>query len=374
LLNLDLKGSLFRSFLFQAKAMEAGQPKQVPTVSVIIPAYNTAGLIAECIDSVLAQTYRGFEIIVINDGSPDTELLERALAPHQQQIRYLRRENGGPSGGRNLGILQAAGNYIAFLDSDDEWFPQHLSEHMSMLEQDPSLDLVYADYVLVRDGRRVGHGFGLEPQHPPVSFEKILTEECTVGTSSTVAKRQALIDAGLFDERFRCCEDFDLWLRMSFRGAKIGYHRGLHMLHRLAPESLSGNRYTMKRARIEVYRKTASLPLSAAQRALIDSLIQKNEAECQTDLVKQHLHEREYSKALQAAKLASQTKRNWKMRATVLGLQKLPAVFRCCHAAYERSLAILHSIRRIWSAPKLQSAVLAARIDSGDQSYRRLGA
>jgi hypothetical protein len=224
----------------------------------------------------------------------------------------------------------------------------------------------------------VGHAFALEPQHPPVTFEKILTEGCTIGTSSTVAKRQALIDAGLFDERFRCCEDFDLWLRMSFHGAKISYHEGVQVLHRLAPESLSGNRYTMKRARIEVYKNTTRLPVSSAQRTLIDSVILKNEAECQTDLVKQHLHQKEYSKALHAAKLASLTKRNWKMRATVLGLRKLPGVFRWCHAAYEQSLAIVHSIRRMGPAPNLQSTVMAARIDPGApaerRSYRRLGA
>jgi glycosyltransferase involved in cell wall biosynthesis len=343
--------------------MEASQRSQTPTVSVIIPAWNTAGLIAECIDSVLAQTYRDFEIIVVNDGSPDTDLLERVLAPYEKQIRYVRQENRGPSAARNLGILLATGKYIAFLDSDDEWLPQHLSEQMSILTKDSSLDLVYADYVLVRNGKRVGHGFGLEPQHPPVTFEKILTEECTVGTSSTVAKRQALITAGLFDERFRCCEDFDLWLRMSFRGAKITYHSGLHMLHRLACESLSGNRYTMKRARIEVYKKAASLPVSVAQRALIDFLILKNEAECQTDLVKQHLQKREYSKALQAAQFASQTKRNWKMRATVLGLQKLPGVFRYCHAAYEQSLAIVNGIRRMASTSTLQGVATSARLD-----------
>ena len=346
-----MKDPLLTACDFGLKLMEAvGQSEQGPRVSAIIPAYNTAGLIAACLDSALAQTYRDFEIIVVNDGSPDTHLLEHALAPYKQQIRYISQENRGPSGARNLGVLEATGQYIAFLDSDDEWLPQHLSEQMSMLLQNPSLDLVYADYALVRDGKRVGHGFGLEPQHPPVTFEKILSEECTVGTSSTVARRQALIDAGLFDERFRCCEDFDLWLRMSFQGANIGYRSGLHMIHRLAPDSLSGDRYVMKRARIGVYQKIAnSLRVSAAQRTLIDSLILKNEAECQTDLVKQHLRDREYSKALQAAKLASLTKRNWKMRATVLGLRKVPGVFRYCHAAYERSLAIAHGIRRIGS-------------------------
>jgi glycosyltransferase involved in cell wall biosynthesis len=340
--------------------MEAAQPRQTPTISVVIPAYNAGGLIAECLKSVLAQSYQDFEIILVNDGSPDTDLLERALAPYQQRIRYIRQDNRGPSGARNQGILQAEGEYIAFLDSDDVWLPQHLSEQIAMLRKDPSLDLVYSDSMLVREGRQVGNAFGLEPQHPPVSFEKILTEECTVGTSSTLAKRQALIDAGLFDEQFRCCEDFDLWLRMSFRGAKISYQSSVHLLHRLAPESLSGNRYVMKRARIEVYKKTVNcLRVSTAQRTLIESLIQQNEAECQTDLAKRHLHDRDYSKALEAAKLASLTKENWKMRATVLGLKNVPGIFRYCHSAYERALTIVHGIRRIGARPKIQNTTAA---------------
>jgi GT2 family glycosyltransferase len=229
---------------------------------------------------------------------------------------------------------------------------------MTMLLEDPSLDLVYSDYMLVREGRQIGNAFRLEPQHPPVTFEKILTEECTVGTSTTVAKRHALIDGGLFDEQYRCCEDFDLWLRMAFRGAKMNHQGDVHMLHRLAPDSLSGNRYTMKRARIAVYKKTTNLPLSPAQRTLIDSLIWQNEAECQTDLAKRHLHEREYSKALEAAENASRTKKNWKMRATVFGLRKIPGIFRYCHGAYERSLKIFHSVRRLKTAPGTQVPVI----------------
>jgi glycosyltransferase involved in cell wall biosynthesis len=345
--------------------MEAAQPRQTPKISVVIPAYNAAGLMAECLKSVFAQSYQDFEIILVNDGSPDTDLLERALAPYQQRIRYMRQENRGPSGARNQGILQAEGVYIAFLDSDDVWLPHHLSEQIDMLRQDQSLDLVYSDSMLVRDGKQVANAFGLEPQHPPVSFEKLLTEECTVGTSSTLAKRQALIDAGLFDEQFRCCEDFDLWLRMSFRGAKIGYRSSVHLLHRLAPESLSGNRYVMKRARIEVYKKTINcLPVSTAQRTLIESLIEKNEAACQTDLAKRHLHDRDYPKALEAARLASLTKQNWKMRTTVLGLENLPGIFRYCHSAYERALAVAHRIRRVGSRPKLQRATTADVADS----------
>ncbi len=314
---------------------------------MVVPAYNAAALIANCLNSILEQSYTDFEVIVVNDGSPDTEALESALRPFESRVQYFRQANRGPSGARNAGILRARGKYVAFLDSDDTWFPDHLAEQMAMLLNNPSLDLVYADSVLVRDGVRVGHAFGLEPQHRPVTFEKLLTEECTVGTSSTVASRQALIEGGLFDERFRCCEDFDLWLRMSFQGARMDYHPGLHVVHKLSPESLSGNRYTMKKARIEVYEKTSStLQISTAQRELIGTLVRKTEAECDTDLVKQFLQAGEYRKAREVAKRAIVLKDNWKMRSAVLALYIMPGVLRRLLPLYERALIRLGRMRR----------------------------
>jgi GT2 family glycosyltransferase len=336
--------------------MEVKQTNKTPSVSVVIPAYNAAGVVADCLNSVLEQSYKDFEIILVNDGSPDTEALESALTPFESRVNYLKQPNRGPSGARNAGILQARGEYVAFLDSDDTWFPDHLAEQMAMLLNDPSIDLVYADSVLVMDGVRVGHAFGLEPQHPPVTFERLLTEECTVGTSSTVALRQALIDGGLFDESFRCCEDFDLWIRIAFSGARMDYHSGLHVRHNLSGESLSGNHYAMKRARIKVYQKAAStLPVSAAQRELIRSLVAKAEAECDTDLAKQFLHAGQYQRALEAARRASAIKNHWKMRATVFGLQRIPRIFRYYHALYEQILRVHHRIRLMSRAGRLKT-------------------
>ncbi len=92
-------------------------------VSVIIPAYNAAGLISETLQSVFAQTYRDFETIVVNDGSPDTAALEAVLRPFADRLVYLRQENRGVSAARNAGIRAAQGRYVAFLDSDDLWEP-----------------------------------------------------------------------------------------------------------------------------------------------------------------------------------------------------------------------------------------------------------
>jgi len=330
--------------------------QRTPLLSVVVPAYQCADSIANALDSVSAQTFSDYEILVVNDGSPDTDALEQSLLAYESKIRYFKQENRGPSGARNLAIANARGKYVAFLDSDDTWMPNHLFEQIEMLRRNPDLDLVYADSRLVRDGITVGHAFGSEPQHPPITFEKILSEECTVGTSSTVARRQALIDAGLFDERFRCCEDFDLWLRMAFRGSRMDYHPGLHVIHRLSPNSLSGDRYVMKRVRIEVYQKTLStLPISPAQKDLIERLIAKNEAECQTDLAKRFLHSGEYGKALEAAQRACSAKKNWKMRATVFGIRLAPRAFRIYHAAYQKLLSALHRIRV--GVPALQGRV-----------------
>ena len=104
-----------------------------PLVSVIIPAYKAAGHIVSAIESVLAQTFSDHEIIVINDGSPDTSQLLEVLSPYRDRIRYLEQPNQGPSGARNTGIRAARGTYVAFLDSDDSWSPSYLGEQIRLL-------------------------------------------------------------------------------------------------------------------------------------------------------------------------------------------------------------------------------------------------
>src|SRR5258708_13916994 len=131
--------------LSQKLVTDASEPVMV---SVVIPVYNSANNIAEALNSVLNQTFSKYEIIVVNDGSPDTPLLKRALEPFRQRIRYIQQENQGPSGARNAGILAARGKYVAFLDSDDRWLPSHLASQIEVLDARPSLALIYADALL----------------------------------------------------------------------------------------------------------------------------------------------------------------------------------------------------------------------------------
>ena len=115
-----------------------------PMVSVIMPVYNCALYIREALESIFAQTFSSFEVITINDGSSDTEQLERELQPYLDRIVYLEQENRGPSVARNLGIRHARGEFIAFLDSDDCWLPNYLSEQMKLFKERKAFGLLRA--------------------------------------------------------------------------------------------------------------------------------------------------------------------------------------------------------------------------------------
>src|SRR5258708_5045483 len=212
-----------------------GQSSLVPVpvlVSVVIPAYRCAHYIVETLNSVLAQSFAGYEIIVVNDGSPDTDALEKALAPFLPKIRYLRQPNGGPSAARHLGIPEARTQHIPLLDSDDTWMPDPLAKPIELLESDPSLSLVYADSLYLQEDAPVGTAFQKTPQDLHVTFETLVSERCTIGTSTVVASRQALLEAGAFEDQRRRSEDFDLWLRMAHRGAGMGYSSAVQVRHR----------------------------------------------------------------------------------------------------------------------------------------------
>jgi hypothetical protein len=302
--------------------------EQQPLVSVIIPAYQAAGRIRATLDSVFGQTYTNFEIVLVNDGSPDTEALEQAIRSYGERLIYIRQENRGPSGARNTAIRAARGKYIACLDSDDIYLPEHLASLVPLLEK-RGLDLVYSDSYHLRDGVHIGRSFERQPQNPPVTFEKLLTEECAITTSAMVASRQAMIDAGLFDERYRRCEDFDLWLRMSFRGAKMDLLRQVGIEHRLLAGGLSSDPVLLKQALSEIYKKVlATLPVSAKQKRTTQQLIARTEGLCQIDMVKRYLREGRYPEARVAAGKAAALLQDGRSRRVALAVGIAPWAVR----------------------------------------------
>jgi glycosyltransferase involved in cell wall biosynthesis len=301
-----------------------------PVVSVIIPAYNAAHYIRETLDSVFAQTFASYEVIVVNDGSPDTVDLERALAPYRHSVVYIKQENRGPGGARNTGIRAAQGAYVAFLDSDDRWLPEYLAEQLRVLTQDPRLDLIYADALLFGDSASAGRRFmENSPSRGSVTFDSLVRGESHVITSCVVARRQALLDAGLFDEQYFHAEDFDLWLRVAHRGGRMTYQERVLAQHRKSDRSLSSETTRMIHSVTDILRKTArSLDLSAAERQLVARKIAESEAFAQLEYGKRELIAGHYGEAAGAFERANSYYRSRKLQLLLLGLRVAPRAVR----------------------------------------------
>jgi glycosyltransferase involved in cell wall biosynthesis len=316
-------------------ATETRGEANAPAVSVVVPAYNVASFIAEALDSVFAQTFEDFEVIVVNDGSPDTFELERALAPYLERIVYIKRENGGPSAARNTAIRAARGRHVALLDADDAWLPEYLSEQTRALEAPPGLDLVYSDALLFGEGEGAGRTFmETYPSRGPVNVESLLSQTCAVITSCVVARRDAIVAAGLFDERYRRSEDFQLWVRMAHGGARLGYRRKVLARHRMHPDSLAADPSVMHECAVGVYRDLSEeLDFTPEQRALAGAEIEKYESYLAWARGKRALAAGEYGRAASELSRARSLKRTaglegLKLSLTLLCLRAAPSLAR----------------------------------------------
>jgi len=184
-----------------------------PQVSVIIPTYNRGWVIKEAIDSVLAQDYTEFELIVVDDGS--TDHTSDVLDSYRNDIKVLSQKNKGVSAARNRGIAEASGKFIAFLDSDDLWLSQKLSVQIEFFNQTPDALICQTEEVWIRNGLRVNPR--KRHKKPSGMIFKPSLELCLVSPSAVMIQRNLLDRVGEFDENLPACEDYDLWLRISCR-------------------------------------------------------------------------------------------------------------------------------------------------------------
>jgi glycosyltransferase involved in cell wall biosynthesis len=211
-------------------------------VSVVVPAFRASRDIAGALASIFDQTFTRYEVLVVNDGSPDTPALERAIAPFRTRIRYLTQENRGAGAARNAAIRAARGRYLAFLDADDLWLPEFLARQVAFLEADRARDLVYSDAIISGDTPLAGRRFMEKaPSDGPVTLVSLLEQRCTVPLSTVVARRAAVVAAGLFDETLRRGQDFELCLRLAHRGASLAYQPIVLAEHRARADRLSGD-------------------------------------------------------------------------------------------------------------------------------------
>jgi glycosyltransferase involved in cell wall biosynthesis len=182
-------------------------------VSIIIPTYNRGWIIKEAIESVLAQDFIDFELIVVDDGSTDNT--SEILHSYREDITVFQQNNKGVSAARNRGLSEASGRFIAFLDSDDLWLPKKLSRQVDYFNLNPDAMICQTEEIWIRNNMRVNP----KKRHKKLSgmiFEPSL-DLCLVSPSAVMIRRSLFEEVGGFDETLPACEDYDLWLRISCR-------------------------------------------------------------------------------------------------------------------------------------------------------------
>lgn len=193
---------------------------KTPKVSVIIPTFNRKKLIQPSLESVIKQTYRNYEIIIVDDASTDGTA--EWLAEHYPKIHLVcLSKNRGAAGARNEGIRKASGSLIAFLDSDDQWLPNYLERQVEMLNENPSVVLSFTNFLQVDQSsgeqRNITQRYQLQPDYIDAIHFQLLNS--WIFTMSTVLiRRNSLIEAGLLNERLKISHDRELYLRLLLLG------------------------------------------------------------------------------------------------------------------------------------------------------------
>jgi len=223
-------------------------------VSVVIPTFDRASVLPRALDSVISQTHQPAEVIVVDDGSSDgtAELVER----HFPGVRLLCQENRGVSAARNRGIEDSEGEWIALLDSDDEWRPEKLERQLAALKGRSELRICHTDEIWIRRGRRVNQR-QIHAKHGGWIFEHCLPL-CAMSPSSIVIHRSVLEAVGMFDEALPACEDYDLWLRICSRYPVLYLDEPLVVKYGGHEDQLSSRIWGLDRFRIQALEKVIS--------------------------------------------------------------------------------------------------------------------
>ena len=210
-------------------------------VSAVIPAYNAEKYIQRAVDSILSQTYPADEIIVVDDGSVDKT--PDILAEYGNKIIFVRQENAGASIARNTGIMRAAGDWVAFLDADDEWLPSFLELQLKYLKDNPSLIWSYSNYWFVQpDTGKIKIAFASRPllENNVIPDYLKAHSKHSIRTSATIIKKSVLCESGLFIPEQKWVQDTDIFFRIAYKYPETGYiHTPLARYYNDVPGSLT---------------------------------------------------------------------------------------------------------------------------------------
>ena len=228
-----------------------------PLVSVIIPTYDRIALLMEAIASVRAQRYAPIELIIVDDGSTDGTA-ERLRSEHDVRLLCID-HTGCPGAVRNAGVAAAAGDHLAFLDSDDLWMPDKLTVQMEALAASPDIPIVHCRERWLRDGRTVSQA-GQRHRRAGRLFADAV-RKCIIGPSTVLLRRAVLDAVGGFREDLQIAEDYELWLRVTARYPVAYCDQPL-----VTKRAGHGDQLSARYAQIERFRIDALAPLVAADR------------------------------------------------------------------------------------------------------------
>jgi len=204
-------------------------------ISVIIPTFNRANFLKKAIQSVLSQTYQGFELIVVDDGSTDNTY--KIISEFKNNIVYIKQKNRGPAAARNTGIKRAGNKFLAFLDSDDCWDKEKLAIQIDEMQKKPFYLISHTREIWYKNSKLLSQKKKHKKYHGYI-FDKCLPL-CAVGMSTVMIKKELFERVGEFDENFPCCEDYDFWLRVSARHPFLFIDKPLTLKDGGRPDQLS---------------------------------------------------------------------------------------------------------------------------------------
>jgi len=246
-------------------------PKSQPDISVIIPAFNRAHTLPKALDSVLSQTLKPREIIVVDDGSTDET---NAVLANYPGLCIISQDNRGVSAARNMGIKKAGGEWLAFLDSDDEWLKEKLEKQWDAICIDDKL-ICHTEEIWIRNGQRVN------PMKKHKKFGGIIYERClplcVISPSSVMIHRSVFKDVGVFDESLEVCEDYDLWLRICAKYSVLFIDEPLIVKYGGHKDQLSRKHWGMDRFRVKALEKMMSFGAlnDEDEKATVNMILQK---------------------------------------------------------------------------------------------------
>ncbi|MGG6293243.1 glycosyltransferase family 2 protein [Leptolyngbya sp. AN02str] len=224
----------------------------MPQITVVIPAYNAMRYLPAAVDSVLNQTFTDFEILIVDDGSSD-QVRSWASQLSDPRIRLISQPNQGLSGARNTGILQAQGDYVAFLDADDLWAPSKLEKQLRQFQERPELGLVHTWMEFIDEsGKSTGR---VMKSFAEGDTWNVLAERNVIACPSVIVRRSCFDQVGMFDCQLRSLEDWDMWIRIAAQFPFAVVPEPL-AYYRQTPGSMSKNCVVMEQSFYIVIDKT----------------------------------------------------------------------------------------------------------------------